>query len=372
MGERSALRFPTILLGLVCLVLGLWAGLLRLGWGLPIPDPSLAEAHGTLMVNGVLATLIGLERAVALGRRSFYSAPAMTAAGSIALAVGLPGSEGIPLLVLGSAVTLAMFLVILRRLPAIHTLALASGAACLVAGNLLWWNGADIPLLIPWWGSFLVLVIAAERLELTRIVRISRQRRAIFVGGLGLDLMGCVLSLESFSLGCVVLALSWAILATWLLIHDVAWMNLSRPGLPRFTAVCLIAGYGWLAAGSLLILGFGGIETNGLVYDAQLHAVFLGFVLSLVFAHAPIILPAVTGRPLPFHPVLYAAPVILNISVAARVLADLKGYYLLREWAGLFNAVAIVLFGLCLLAILLIDGSNLRRALQTGASGFFP
>ncbi len=112
--------------------------------------------------------------------------------------------------------------------------------------------------------------------------------------------------------------------------------------------------------------------TNGLVYDAQLHAVFLGFVLSMVFAHAPIILPAVIGRPLPFHPFLYAAPVILNISVAARVLADLKGSYLLREWAGLFNAVAIVLFGLSLLAILLIDGSNLRRALQTGASGFFP
>ncbi len=69
-----------------------------------------------------------------------------------------------------------------------------------------------------------------------------------------MDLVGCVLSLESFSLGCILLALSWAILATWLLLHDVAWMNLSRPGFPRFTAVCLLAGYVWLAVVILIIL----------------------------------------------------------------------------------------------------------------------
>ena len=30
-------------------------------------------------------------------------------------------------------------------------------------------------------------------------------------------------------------------------------------------------------------------------YDAMLHSIFLGFVFSMIFAHAPIILPTITG-----------------------------------------------------------------------------
>lgn len=40
-------------------------GLIRLGWQLPALTPSLALAHGPLMISGFLGTLITLERAVA-------------------------------------------------------------------------------------------------------------------------------------------------------------------------------------------------------------------------------------------------------------------------------------------------------------------
>jgi len=36
-------------------------------------------------------------------------------------------------------------------------------------------------------------------------------------------------------------------------------------------------------------------------YDAVVHAIFLGFVISMVMAHAPVILPAVLRRPLPYR-----------------------------------------------------------------------
>lgn len=55
-------------IGMVSMALGTWLGLVRLGWNLRLPSPDSLILHGPLMVCGFLGTLIGLERAVALGR----------------------------------------------------------------------------------------------------------------------------------------------------------------------------------------------------------------------------------------------------------------------------------------------------------------
>jgi hypothetical protein len=62
-----------MLLGMLALVGALVGGLVRLGWALAAPAP-LAAFHGPLMVAGFLGTVIGLERAVALGRLWAYAA----------------------------------------------------------------------------------------------------------------------------------------------------------------------------------------------------------------------------------------------------------------------------------------------------------
>ncbi|MDE1837882.1 MAG: hypothetical protein KGJ23_14870 [Euryarchaeota archaeon] len=373
MGERSRLRFPAMLLGMLSLALGLWAGLARLGWGVYVPTGSFLEAHGALMVNGVLATLIGLERAVALERRSLFGAPLLTGAGALAWALGFPAVFASGLLVAGSTLLLVMFLIILSRQRALHTLTQSVGAVCLLVGNALGLAGFDIPYLLPWWGSFLVLLIAAERLELTRVFRVSASRRALFAAFLALDLLACGVALRWFVLGGMLLGVAWVLLAAWLVVHDVAWRNLGRRGLPRFTAVGLLTGYVWLGLGGALLLLYGGVASQDLLYDAQLHAVFLGFVLSMVFAHAPIILPAVLGKPLTFRLALYVPLAVLHASLALRVGADLAGSYLVREWAGLFNVLAIVLFGLTLLATVALDSfAPMRRALSVDSSVFYP
>jgi len=38
---------------------------------------------------------------------------------------------------------------------------------------------------------------------------------------------------------------------------------------------------------------------DGPAYDAGLHTIFRGFVMSMIFAHAPVIVPSALGRPLP-------------------------------------------------------------------------
>jgi hypothetical protein len=67
--------------GMIALLGGLWAGLLRLGWAGPFLQANLPAAHGPLMVCGFLGTVISLERAVALDRAWTFLAPGLTGGG---------------------------------------------------------------------------------------------------------------------------------------------------------------------------------------------------------------------------------------------------------------------------------------------------
>jgi hypothetical protein len=109
-------------------------------------------------------------------------------------------------------------------------------------------------------------------------------------------------------------------------------------------AVGLLSGYAWLGFGGLAAL-VSGAAAPGLVYDATLHAVFLGFVMSMVFAHAPVIFPAILGRPLVYAPRFYAHVVVLHVSLLVRIVGDLSDELARwRVWGGLLNAVALLLF----------------------------
>ena len=149
----SKVRFPLMALGLLALLTALWGGLVRLGWNWPLPWPTLFIAHGPLMVCGFLGTLIGVERAVALGVLWPYAAPLLTAVGTLALLTGLPAP---PLMTLGSLGLVAIFVVIMRRQCALATGAMALGALLWLVGNTCWLVGWPVPQVVPWWSGFLV------------------------------------------------------------------------------------------------------------------------------------------------------------------------------------------------------------------------
>jgi hypothetical protein len=130
--------------------------------------------------------------------------------------------------------------------------------------------------------------------------------------------------------------------------------------LTRFVALCLLAGYAWLAFGGLL--GAAGAFSVGQPWrDAALHAVFLGFVFSMVIGHAPIIFPAVMRVKIPYHWALYLPLLALHLSLLARAASVLCGVWPLRQAAGIANALALLLFILTLLASLL-RGALMRPA----------
>ncbi len=357
---------PLLAVALLILLAGLWAGLLRMGWAWPRLQPTLPMAHGPLMVGGFLGTLISLERAVALaamekGRlaRLVYLAPVSTAAGSLLLMAGVGGLVGPLLLTLGSAGLLVMMARIYMLHPALYAAVLVTGAAAWVTGNLLWLAGSAIPGVVLWWLAFLVLTIAGERLELSRLLRLRRLAQAWFAAAVVVLLAGCAVSAVSalYAPGVRVAGAGLLLLSAWLLSYDIARRRVRAGGQARFIALALLAGYVWLGASGLLALAYGG-ATAGPQYDAILHTVFLGFVFSMIFAHSLIIFPAVLGRPLRYRPVFYAPLLLLNISVLLRVGGDLFSAFAVRRWGGLLSAVAILLFFATMAVSLRLDAGD--------------
>ena len=125
-------------MALVTLVAALWAGLVRVGWSLPGAARAPLAAHGPLMVVGFVGTVIGLERAVALGKKWAYAAPLMTGLGGLAL-LAIPSSPAGPaLMTVGSAAFLVVMGALARRQVGPVMLIMGLGAACWLVGNLLY------------------------------------------------------------------------------------------------------------------------------------------------------------------------------------------------------------------------------------------
>ena len=340
----AARRVPMVFVGLLSMACGVWLGLARLGWNLPLPWQDQLIAHGPLMVCGFLGTLISLERAVALGSRWGYAAPALVAAGAVALDLGPLGSFAPLLITAGSLVMAAIFVVVWRRQASFFVATMTIGALAWTCGNVQWLGGAPIYRVVFWWLTFLVLTIAGERLELNRVLRPTRAVRGAFILAVVTIVAGVAAATWWPEPGVRILGAGLVALTCWLARYDVARRTVRQRGLTRFMAVSLLGGYVWLGAGGV-IAAITGVAMPGVVYDALLHAVFVGFVMSMVFAHAPIIFPAVLGLPLVFRPSFYLHVGVLHLSLILRVVGDLVevlGRW--RSWGGLLNAVALLLF----------------------------
>lgn len=336
-------RFPLLGLGILSLLTGLWAALIRIGWDFPPLALTIPRAHGPLMVAGFFGTVIALERAVVLQKWWGYLAPLFTAVGAMALALGIPDEIGRGFILLGSVAFVAIMVSIARVHFATYTVTLALGAVLFLAGNILWLFGASIPHIVLWWGSFLILTIAGERLELARFVRPSPIAFLLFSLVVGMMIGGLSVALVDLGVGIRITGLGMFALALWFLRYDITRRTIRQPGLTRFIAAALMSGYVWLGVSGLLGIWIGE-PSSAFAYDAFLHTLFLGFITSMIFGHAPIILPAVTGRAVRYTPFFYSHLISLHVTLLIRLIGDLTANTLLREWGGLLNVLVLLLF----------------------------
>ena len=123
--------------------------------------------------------------------------------------------------------------------------------------------------------GFLVLTIAGERLKLSRVTVLTPGRRRAFPAAAGAFAAGLAVSVPSEAAGVRLAGLGLLGLAAWL-------------------AACFV---------------------------------------SMVFAHAPVIVPAVLGVRLPFHPLFYGHLALLHASLALRLLGgDAAGNTAAWQW----------------------------------------
>ena len=357
-------RLPLLLLGFVALFLGAGAGLARLGWTMPQVAAGAAALHGPLMVCGFFGVVIAVERAVAIGRAWAYAGPLLAGIGTLALLAGA-GAAGAWLYFGGSVVLLIASLDVLRRQRTGFMLVIALASACWCVGTALWALGEPVHRMVGWWLAFLVLTIAGERLELSRFMPPSPAASRVF--GVIVALFFVTLVLWSKPWAVRVAGASLLALAAWLFKQDIARRTVRQRGLTRFVAVCLLAGYVWLALGGAVI-AVAGLDPASASYDAALHALMLGFVFSMVFGHAPIIFPAVLRVPVPYHPGFYAPLALLHLAVALRVAGDGSGVYALTRWGGMLAALALLAFVLNTAAAVLRGVAEARRAARGDAA----
>src|SRR5690625_2077611 len=219
--DRRVLRIPLVAVSMLTLIAALWAGLHRFGWAIPTIRPTLPMAHGPLMVAGFLGTLISLERAVALRKLWSYLAPLTAGVGSISLMAGL-GLVGAVLLTAGSLILVAVFVSLLRQQQDVFMQVMAAGAVALAIGNIVWLFGADISSIVHWWLGFLVLTIAGERLELSRMVMHAPRIQRMFVGIAILFAAGLILSSLYPGPGVRLTGSALVLMGIWLARYDVA------------------------------------------------------------------------------------------------------------------------------------------------------
>ena len=334
---------PLMAAALAALLLGMWAGLARIGWHLPATDGALMLRHGGLMVVGFVGTVIAVERAVAVRSLPAFLAPALSAAAGLALITGAPAALAPGLATAAGVASSPNFAILLWRHRSLPFAVLLAGGACSAAAGVVWWHGGGLAAVVPWWIAFLVLTVTAERLEIIRFQRFSPA--GLLTGGAAILLivLGPLLTLADLVAGSRVLGAGLVTGGAWLAGRDVARRTIRTDGLARFAAAGVLTAYAWLVVAGALLVAWGLVST-GWRYDAMLHAFFIGFVFSAIIAHEPIIAPAVTGLPFKYTPLLYLPLALLDGALVVRVLADLMAGPSVRRWAGMVQVIAILIF----------------------------
>ncbi|MBK5231124.1 MAG: hypothetical protein JJE27_08140, partial [Thermoleophilia bacterium] len=182
------------------------------------------------------------------------------------------------------------------------------------------------------------------RLELSRTSRPPAVARVALLAAVAVFIVGVGLTAWWPGTGIRIAGAGLLAQAMWLGRFDVARHTVRMHGATRYMALALIAGFVWLAVAAVAWIAQGALTGGGFAYDAMLHAIFVGFVFSMIFAHAPVIVPAVLGVALPFRQSFYLPLVLLHGSLIVRLLGDAAGNEAAWRWGGVLNELAIVLY----------------------------
>lgn len=338
----------------ISMIVGIYCGIIRIGQPLPSGAYLPVGHHGVLMAGSFLGTLICLERVATFpDRRAWFTVIIMAL--SLPLFVLNQAQYGVLCLLTGSTGYCWISIRNYRKYKLKGDLIMAIGSVFQLVAYIIFFMTFSYPRAFAGWLLFLVLTIIGERLNLTRFLPVSKKAFYEVYFWIGLLLISSFL----YHLGSrIIVGLSLAGLAVWLLRHDIVKVNLKQEGHYHFLGLALLLAYLWLAvSGGLSMLEMG----NSYLYDAVLHSFFVGFVLSMILAHAPIIFPGLLGiKTTPFHPVMYLWLAGLHASLIIRIYGDMTENFALRKLGGIYNGVFFLVYILTVMWLIVKFKRNKR------------
>jgi hypothetical protein len=336
---------------LLSLLIGIFTGWFRIGWNLPVSLPS--GEHGALMIGSFLGTLICLERSVSYPNRIALLVPLINSMSIVFFLLSLPNTAYIFLILGGFGLTAIYYFIYIKH-KGFHILIMMAGSMCYLVGGAVLYSTSFYPFVVMWWIAFLLFTITGERLELSKFLLFKNavKKQAVLIILLSVFITSIFLPFHS-SIGSIAPAISLIGSALWLFKYDMAKHSLKKPGQSFYSGLLLLTGYVWLMIAGLFF-AFGAFF--GSFYDSSLHAFFLGFVFLMIFAHAPVILPAVLKLKIdPFGKSLYIWYVLLNLTLIFRLLSEFSSLAPYKIWAGMFNGIAIIGFFVNIIILALVS-----------------
>lgn len=350
------MRLFLLFLAAVGALMGLNAALIRASIPAVVNRAPLGDGHGVFMVFGFLGGAIGLERAVAYRAgspkkpTSGFLAPAFAGIGSVLMVMeALPFVSRetsfapfafmatYPQALPGIAWTLSMialtgiYVGVWHRQQSVAVLIQLLGAALGVLGVALWARGVEAQILAPWWMTYLVLTIVGERIELARVAFIAHNVEwRIFFSAVAFA-VSLAVCLVVPSVGYPLMGVTSGTMLLLAITHDTARKTYKIKGVTGFMGTCMLVGYAWALLASAIWI-FSPTGFSGYWRDLAIHALALGFTMSMVAAHASMIIPSITRRPMKYSPVLWVGWSVMQLGLFVRLLGTTRGDTLLWQW----------------------------------------
>jgi hypothetical protein len=316
--------YLSMFFGFLSFIIGSISGIARGGLELGFIN-KLSFFHQYFMIGGFFGTLITAERIVSLRNEKLNFIILVNALGAPFIILN-PKISSI-FFYSGGLILFAVYLYFLFRFKKEEFLILGLSAIFYILGFELYEKNRLLA--IDFWSLFFIFTILGERYELIKnFKKISKiSKYLIFATILLLPFIQKFYPLK----GIILVGLSGVFIIT-----DIALINLRKTEPFRFTAYCILTGYIWLT-----IYGLSFTIPN-INYDLRIHSLLLGFVFSMVFAHARMILPSILKTTAKFLKIPnYIAFILFEASLIARFISYGKAAFTIFSFA---NFPSILLF----------------------------
>ncbi|RPI19813.1 MAG: hypothetical protein EHM58_00020 [Ignavibacteriae bacterium] len=356
MGIAFSFKKPVYILPFIALslIFGIITGWFRIGW--EFSSAASWPEHGAIMTGGFVGTLICLERTISFKYKAALIIPIIS---SLSIVFFLLKYNDIAywMLLTASLGLCVVYFIIYFEHSELYILIMTAGAFTWLIGNIFLIQTHFYPNAVMWWIAFLFFTILGERLELSRYLMIKFWQKILLIIFLALYVTGILMPFHGS--GGYLTAISLIGSGLWLYKYDMAKKSLIKEGQHFYSGIVLLAGYAWLIiTGVLMAWG----AYSGLFYDAVLHSFFLGFAFSMIFAHAPIILPGILKLQINiFNRSLYLWFILLQLSLIMRIASVLDPVIFSKQIGGLLNGVAISGFIINILFLLLRGKLSIRN-----------